>query len=201
MGKRGPRPDPAQEAKGFPGRRKSRARAQAAQAAQVAEALAPVEDAKADLPEMLRLDRYAAAAGVWRRLAPELKRTHRLPLESEFHFVQLCIYVQEWVDATDDLHTNGFTQDVKTVTGGTMERRRPKTLDRQQAYANCLDLSGRFGLTPHDLYSLFKGQAAVAATNPGLFEEGRSAPEPEPTSGRIGSLTRLRSEPPASRPN
>lgn len=202
MGMRGPRPDPAQAAKGFPGRRKAKAQADAAKAAQVAEVTAPVEDAKADLPEMLKADRYAPAATVWRRLAPELKRTHRLPLESEFFFVQLCIYAQEWVDTTDDLHTHGFTQEVATVAGGKMERRRPKTLDRQQAYSNCLDLSARFGLTPHDLYSLFKGQAQVAATNPGLFGEGRQAEEPgPPTSSRIGSLTRLRSEPPGGRPN
>jgi phage terminase small subunit len=204
MGKRGPRPDPAQAAKGFPGRRKAKAEAAAGEAAKVAGILAPVDAAKADLPEMLRAERFAPAAAVWRKLAAELKRTHRLPVESEFFFVQLCIYAQEWTDATEDLHQVGFTQTVDTVAGGKMERRRPKTLDRQEAYRNCLDLSARFGLTPHDVYSLFKGQAAVAATNPGLFDpdrKGEPDPAPAAVTSRIGSLARMRSEPPDVRPN
>ncbi len=203
MGARGPRPDPAQAAKGFPGKRRAKAKAAEAQAAKVAEVIAPVEDAKADLPEMLREERYAPAAAMWRKMAPELKRTHRLPMESEFAFVQFCIYAQEWVATTDNLHTVGFTQQVETVAGGKMERRRPQTADRQQAYANCKDLAGQFGLTPADLYSLFRGQAAVAATNPGLFDQGRAAPKVEAApeaSTRIGGMARMRSDPPAPEP-
>ena len=203
MSPRGPRPDPDQAAKGYPGRRRSKADRAAELAAQTARLLAP-GDAKADLPGMLTDAKYAPAAAVWRQLAPELRRTHRLPKEAEFFFVQLCVYAQEWVEATEDLHTKGFSQNISTVAGGKMERRRPKTLDRQQAYANCMELSGKFGMTPHDMYALFKGQAAVAPNNPGLFGDERKGPaptpEPQPTS-RIGSLGLQRSAPPGERVN
>jgi len=202
MGARGPKADPMQAAKGFPSRRRGKAERAAAEAARVAALLAPVEGANADLPAMLQDPKYAPAAMVWRKMAPELKRTHRLPVESEFFFVQLCVYAQEWVATTEDLHTHGFDQSIQTVAGGKMERRRPKTLDRQQAYSNCMDLSAKFGLTPHDLYTIFKGQAAVAPNNPGLFgDERRSQPEPEETTTRVGGFNRMRSAPPAERPN
>ena len=217
MGTRGPKPDADQAAKGYPGRRKSRADKAAAEAAKVRKLLAP-SAAQADLPAMLADPKYAPAAEVWRKLAPELRRTHRLPPEAEFQFVQFCIYAQEWVTVTDDLHLNGFTQQIKTVAGGKMERRRPISVDRQLAFDNCKDLSSRFGLTPTEMYSLFKGQAAVAPSNPGLFGEGRGAgapaaqggdeleldgePQPAaPAAGRIGSFGRLRSPPPGDLPN
>jgi phage terminase small subunit len=196
MGDRGPSPDADQAAKGFPGRRRTKAVRAADSAKRVAELLAPAAVAAVDLPAMLRDPKYEAAARVWGKLAPELRRTHRLPAEAEFAFTQFCIYAQEWVDKTEDLHLNGFTQFVKAVAGGKMERRRPQSLERQQAYANIMDLSGRFGLTPGDMYSLFKDQAGVATRNPGLFGEERKG-EPEPAApGRVGSLDAMRSAPP-----
>lgn len=202
MGARGPRPDADQEAKGYPGRRRSRADRAALKAGELAKLIAPVAVSAVELPAMLQDPKYAAAAAIYAKLAPELKKTHRLPVESEFLFVQLCIYAQEWYAGTEDLHVKGFTQSVKAVAGGRMERRRPQTLDRQQAYSNIMELSKRFGLTPADMYDLFKGQAAVAPSNPGLFGEDRKTPEPAPESaGRIGSLGRARSLPPGERPN
>lgn len=181
MGKRGPRPDPHQEAKGYPSRRKTKADKAAEEAARLAKLLAPLMGPVAELPAMLQDPKYAPAAVVWKRMAPELRRTHRLPPESEFHFVQWCIYAQEWTSATEDLHANGFTQSIQTVAGGKMERRRPRSFDRQQAYSNLMELSSRFGLTPHDMYSLFKDQALAAASNPGLFGEDRRGPtQPAP---------------------
>lgn len=205
MGARGPKPDPNQAAKGFPGRRKAKAIKEAVTAARVAELLTPGRADVADLPAMLRDPKYEGAAAVWRKLAPELRRTHRLPVESEFHLVQVCIYTQEWVAATEDLHANGFTQAVATVAGGSMERRRPKTFDRQQAYSNLAELSVKFGLTPNDMYGLFKGQAALAVSNPGLFGEDRrggkdEAPAPAaedaPPASLVGGLAGRRSAPP-----
>lgn len=205
MGARGPKPDPAQAAKGYPGKRRSKADRDAEESARIAKLLAPLVGPIAELPAMLQDPRYAPAAVVWRQMAPELRRTHRLPKESEFFFVQLCVYAQEWTQATDDLHTNGFSQSVSTVAGGKMERRRPKTLDRQVAFNNCLDLAARFGLTPHDMYALFKDQVQVATRNPGLFGDDRQAAKPEPESntppGRIGGLSGFRSTPPTDRPN
>lgn len=201
MGARGPKPDPAQAAKGYPGRRRSKADKAAQEASRVAALVAPVSAEVGALPAMLQEPKYAPAAEVWRRLAPELRRTNRLPRESEVLFLEFCIYAQEWVSQTDDLHTKGFTQRIKTVAGGTMERRRPMVLDRQQAFQNCLQLSPKFGLTPMDMYDLFKGQAAAAANNPGLFGQDRQAPEPERPAGRIGGFGAHRSTPPPERPN
>lgn len=206
MGKRGPAPDPSQAARGFPGRRRRKAIKDAVSAERVAELLAPVADAVADVPAMLRDPKYAAAAIVWRKLAPELRRTHRLPAESEHWLVMACIYAQEWTAATEDLHENGFTQEVQTVKGGIMERRRPKTFDRQQAYSNLNELSVKFGLTPNDMYSLFKDQAIAATRSPGLFG-GDATKQPAPAAdidgdddaagqgaSLIGSVGRLRGD-------
>jgi len=212
MGRRGPKPDPDQAAKGFPGRRRSKAVRDAEEAARLAKLLAPSAGPAAELPQMLQDPKYAAAAVVWRKLAPELRRTHRLPVEAEFFFVQTCIYAQEWVAATEDLHTTGFIQQVQTVAGGKMERRRPRSFDRQQAYSNLMELSARFGLTPHDLYTLFKDQANAALTNPGLFGEERRAaldrPAADPVeaapahAGRIGGgFERLKAQAAPAKPN
>lgn len=200
MGERGPRPDPAQAAKGYPGKRRTKAARAAEAASKIATLLAPGAANPVGLPAMLQDPKYAPAAAVWRKLAPELKRTHRLPVESEILFMNFCIYVQEWTSATEDLHENGFTQKVSTVAGGKMERRRPQNLDRQQAFSNLTLLAGKFGLTPGDMYGLFKDQSLVAGRNPGLF--GDTAPEPEateeqPAASRVGGLARMRSAPPA----
>lgn len=206
MGARGPKADPAQAAKGFPGRRKSKAEKAAEESARLAKLLAPGEGGLVPLPVLLQDPKYAPAAALWKRLAPELRRTHRLPIEAEFYFAQLCIYGQEWVTATEDLHgPKGFSQSIATVAGGKMERRRPVTFDRQQAFSNLQLLSGRFGMTPMDMYDLFKGQALAAATNPGLFGEDRKGEQPaapEPTNGRLGGLSAMRSTPPpVAKPN
>lgn len=198
MGARGPKPDAAQAAKGYPGRRKSKAVKAAEESARIAALLAPAVGIVTDLPSMLQDPKYAPAAALWRRLAPELRKTYRLPVESEFLFVQFCIYGQEWVESTEDLHTNGFSQKVKTVAGDKMERRRPKSFDRQQAHSNLLALSGKFGLTPDDMYALFKGQVAVAASHPDLFGGSRKPLEAEApaTGGRVGGMGAHRSAPP-----
>jgi len=219
MGRRGPRPDPEQAAKGYPARRKGKADRDAEEAMRLAKLLAPLVGPVAELPAMLQDPKYAPAAVVWRRLAPELRRTHRLPVEAEFFFVQLCIYAQEWASATEDLHSKGFTQTIQTVAGGKMERRRPRSFDRQQAYSNLMELSSRFGLTPHDLYSLFKDQALAAASNPGLFDQdrrgGSQAPAAKPDADeeedaadvapepmrRIGGFDRLKAARALPKPN
>ena len=194
MGARGPAPDPHQAAKGYPGRRRGKAKEAADRAAMGAALLAPRPVDDVDLPSMLRGELYEGAAHLWRKLAPVLRSTHRLPVESEHAFAMLCIYSQEWAVTTNDLHANGFAQSIKTVAGGKMERRRPMTLDRQQAFSNVLDLSRRFGLTPVDMYDLFKGQAAAATHNPGLFgDERQERPVDEVQETLVGSMAALRS--------
>lgn len=204
MGTRGPKPDPDQAAKGYPGKRKAKADKARIEAETIAWLLKPRPEGSADLPPALQDELYAPAALIWRQLAPELRRTHRLPAESEHLLVMACIYAQEWYAATHDLHANGFAQNVKTVAGGMMERRRPKNFDRQQAYSNLVELSAKFGLTPVDMYNLFRGQANAAMSNPGLFGDDRQPANPSPSSASAPAATEGEgpadpSNPPASR--
>lgn len=202
---RGPRPDPNQAAKGYPGRRKSKADLATERADRVAALLAaaPAPSGDAFEPPVLQDPMFAGALAVWRELAPRLRETHRLPKETRFVFVQLCVYAAEWWSAELDIAEKGHTQSVKTVAGGRMERLRPIVQIRERAFDNVLKLAERFGLTPHDMYALFKDQALVAASNPGLFDRGEAGavtPAPTPTEpepgGLVGAAARLRSQPP-----
>jgi phage terminase small subunit len=201
------RPDPPelQAAKGHPGRRKSKVKERAAEADRIAAMLSSASTADLMTPPVLTDPMFAPALAVWRDLAPELARTHRLPKESRLIFVQLCVYMAEWLSAELDIADKGYTQKVKTVAGGYMERKRPVVDRRERAFDNVMNLSAEFGLTPNDMYSLFKDQAVAAQHHPDLFGrrekpaevETQAAPEaPPPRSTLVGSAARLRSQPP-----
>lgn len=208
----GRRPDPPelQAAKGHPGKRRSKVQARAAEADRIAAMLSSASTADLMTPPVLADPMFAPALAVWRDLAPELARTHRLPKESRLIFVQLCVYMAEWLGAEMDIAANGYTQKVKTVAGGYMERKRPEVDRRERAFDNVMRLSAEFGLTPHDMYALFKDQAVVAQNNPDLFgrpaqaapvAQAEAAPEVAARSTLVGSAARLRSQPPGSLPN
>lgn len=151
---------------------------------------------------------FAPALAVWRDLAPELVRTHRLPKESRIILAQLCVYIAEWTSATIDIAEKGPFQSVPTVSGGSMERGRPIVQFREVAMGNIRHLSAEFGLTPAEMFALFKDQAAAAQSNPGLFGPlgGGAAPAKDEAStpdqvSVIGAAARLRSSPPGLLPN
>lgn len=212
----GRRPDPPglQAAKGNPGKRQSKVKSRAAEAERIAVLLSSASTGDVLSPPILSDKMFAPALAVWRDLAPVLAKTHRLPKESHLIFVQLCVYMAEWLSAEVDIAENGYTQAVATVAGGVMERKRPVVDRREKAFENVMRLSGHFGLTPHDMYSMFKDQAQVAQTNPGLFDQGGSratsgsiaaqTEEPDAPAARstvVGSAGRLRSAPPGTLPN
>ncbi|WP_340265420.1 P27 family phage terminase small subunit [Sphingobium mellinum] len=213
---RGRRPDPDQEAKGFPNRRKSATRKREEEAARVAQLLVASTSGDVLQPPAL-IDQgplYAGAVAVWREMAPRLARTHRLPEQHRMIFAMFCVYYADWVSLNDQLKQEGMTQRVKTVAGGFMIRDHPAVRRRQECFDNVMTLSRQFGLTPHDEYDLFKNQAGAAATNPGLFggalpvpaqrkAEGEvEAGEEAPASGpRVGILSGMDSPPPGQRPN
>lgn len=203
-------PDPpgAQEAKGHPGRRVSAIRRREAEAERVAELLAaaPAEGIDPAAPPAL-IDRgplTAAAIAVWRDLAPKLASTHRLHPQHRPLFAIFCVYFAEWVIANEDVLRNGYTQSVKTVAGGRMERTRPIVAIRDKAFDQVMKLSDRFGLTPSDEYALFKDQAIAAAQNPGLFDRrpGERHDDDEDQADRppggtlVGAARAMDSEPP-----
>lgn len=173
----------------------------------VSELLAPLSPgAEVIAPRYLYEKGFEGALAVWQRLAPELKRTHRLPKDSQDTFAVFCCNFAEWLETQVDITENGRTQKVKTVAGGFMERDRPAMRHRQQAQDNVFKLSSAFGLTPVDMYSLFKDQKIVAAANPGLFDspdgqqqQKAATPEetmPEAPRGVIGAAARNKSAPP-----
>lgn len=206
MGRQPDTPE-TQKAKGNPrsgGRETKAVKDRKARFAKVCELLAPVAGGlDVPPPAFLSEPGFEAALAVWRRLAPELKRTNRLPVDSREAFAVYCTNYAEWLEAQIDINDGGRTQRVKTVAGGVMERDRPAMRHRQQAFDNILKMSERFGLTPRDMYSLFKDQAAAAHNNPGLFGEQLPAPKPaekapETTApaGVIGTAKLHKSAPP-----
>lgn len=213
MAKRGRRGDPAlQEAKGHPGRRRTSVKKMIAEADRVAALLAdaPSDGDEFAPPVFLNDPLVAPALRIWREYAPELRRTHRLRDLHRLHFAMFCVYMGEWIAASDDIRRNGTWQSVRTVSGVDMERTRPIVAFREIAFRNAMDLAKEFGLTPREEYALFRDQADAVGKNPGLFgaEPGRPLPrggdeEPEPTrrDRLIGSLSDLDSEPPAGPPN
>lgn len=174
-------PPGLQAAKGYPGKREKTVKKRLEEARRVAKLLAdaPAEgSAKLAPPKFLDL-RFPGALAVWRQLAPKLRETHRLPNQHRLTFAMLCVYFAEWVSANEDIAKNGYSQFVPTVAaGGEMERIRPVVRMREIAFTNVMELSGLFGLTPADEYSLFKDQRLAATNNPGLFDDD---PEPAPT--------------------
>ena len=202
--------DPAalQVAKGNPGRRRSAIAKRLDEAERVAALLgAPADGDPLAVPAIIQGPTAAAAIAVWRDLAPQLARTHRLQPQHRPMFAAFCVYFAEWVIANEDVAAKGHTQRVKTTVGGSMERIRPIVAVRDRALERVLELSKRFGLTPADEYSLFKDQALAAANNPGLFGKLEQQPQlavtPEPPSagGVIGRMNALDSPPPGSLPN
>lgn len=196
-----------ERAKGYPGKRKSKADAQLEHAAKLAEMLAAAPAASGDplAPPAFIDARSAPALRIWADLAPTLVATGRLTEEDRFVFAQFCVYAGEWVAANEEVLTKGFAQRVKTVAGGYMERTRPAVAIRERAFDVVAKLAEKFGLTPRDRYSLFKDQAAAGLG--GLFGPGSHAREgaEEPAQGAaagpseedpIGLLGRLDSAPP-----
>lgn len=198
-----------EKARGYPGKRKSKADAALEQAAKLAEMLAAAPAASGDplAPPAFIDKRSAPALRIWGDLAPTLVATGRLTEEDRFIFAQFCVYAGEWVAANEEVLTKGFSQKVKTVAGGYMERVRPAVAIRERAFDVVCKLAEKFGLTPRDRYSLFKDQAAAGLG--GLFgqQPGSRSREDAEDAGQgaaagpseedpIGLLGRLDSAPP-----
>jgi phage terminase small subunit len=211
-GRRGDAPG-LQVAKGNPGRRPSKTAQRVAKAERVAKLLAsaPAEgqDDPFAPPAFLTEPELQAAQAIWREYGPELDRTHRLGPLHRLHFAMFCVYMAQWIEASDDIRSKGIYQNVKTVAGGTMERQRPVVAWREIAYRNAMDMAREFGLTPREEYALFRDQADAVGRNPGLFD-GRRGPTPAPQpdavatqipGAMIGAMDELDSVPPDGRLN
>lgn len=203
----GRRPDSAQvqAAKGNPGRRRTAVEKRAERAQAVAALIARSLDERAsdDVPAYIAADPVAST--MWQMLGPVLIKTHRLQPQHRPMFITFCTYYAQWVMANEGLDGGKYTQRVKTVAGGMMDRINPLVRVRDDAHKKCLELSKLFGLTPADEYDLFKVQrAAAAAGNSWLFgdeaEHGQPAAPEEKSEepSLIAALGGLDSVPPGT---
>ena len=197
------RPDTAalQAAKGNPNRRKSATTKREERALALAALLVQsigIDQAN-DPPVLIAHDPVAVA--MWRELAPVLVKTHRLQPQHRPIFTTFCTYYAQYILANDELRGKGWTQNVRTVAGGIMNRINPMVRIRDDAHKKCLELSKLFGLTPADEYSLFKGQAAAGESgNRWLFGEDNEPAAPATETSEkpsvVGSMASLDSVPP-----
>lgn len=211
MAMRGRRPDhPAlQAAKGHPGKRKTKAERQVEQANEVAALLmaSPAEPGDPFAPPAFLVDpRCAGALAVWREYVPHLAKLNLIDMKLDRHtFATFCVYVAEFAEAHNEIQANGYSRNVRTVSGDLMPRVNPNVERRDTAHKHILDLAKRFGLTAVDRFNLLSTQRSVlsglgggaAASAPPAREEG-GQPSLDMASP-IGALDGLDSAPPDAR--
>jgi P27 family predicted phage terminase small subunit len=204
----GRRPDaPAdQAAKGYPGKRKTKAERRAEEVARLASLLAsaPAEDSGVlSPPAFLALEACAPALAIWRRYAPHLSKLNLLhPLDRDT-FALFCAYVAEFYQAAEIVSDPSKKwHKVKTVSGDEMWREHPAVARMDEARKAMLDIAKRFGLTALDRIDLLAkqrggGLGQAPESNPELPLAGGSVQlDPEDP---IGLLARFDSPPPSRR--
>lgn len=220
MGRRPDAPE-VQRAKGYPGKRRGkvdRALADAERRAQAFAAL-PADDADPSAPPVILSDPiFAAPLAIWRQEAPRLHRAALLDPQFRLLFASFCVYLAEFWQAAQEVQENGFSQMVKTVAGGMMQRISPAVAVRDRAHDRVIELSARFGFTPLDMYRLTKEQFLLRDRLPGggasegdLVERARAAEvgdqggeaaaaagQPDAEPDVIGILQRFDSAPPGA---
>lgn len=205
----GRRPDSVatQAAKGNSGRRKSAVAAREAKRKAAAAALIEAAQAldAAGVPEALRPN--SRAAEVFARLAPHLRRTHRLDDQDLETFAILCTLLAEWQEMEEQVQEHGRWQMIPHHANPKILKAipHPAKRARDEAFKQLMVLVPKFGLTPDDRFQMFKNQQMAAALNPDLFGEGvpdrpqkdaadKAADEP----GLIGALGRFDAPPPGA---
>jgi P27 family predicted phage terminase small subunit len=169
-------------------------------------------------PRFIDDPRLAHAVTVWKEYAPRLDRMNLLARTDRHLFALFCVYVAEFVQANDDVLKRGYSVMVPTIAKdangkpGKMPRENPSVGRRDHAAEMMIELSVKFGLTPMDRAKLIR-ESAVRFDEETLFGRRREsapiaadaevampAPAPAPADG-VGSMRRLDSPPPGSRPN
>lgn len=206
----GRRKDPpgAQKAKGYPGRRKTKAEKQDEQAQKYAALLAtaPAEE-NGDIlaPPAFMDSRFAGALVIWKEYVPRLTKLNLFEPLDRHTFALFCVYLCEWVIANEEIQEKGYSVDVKTVSGDMMPRENPAVGRRDNAFKFVMELSKRFGLTQLDRYALMGHQASSPLG--GLFDRKSTETTPkqvEQTSNEasgIGVLRAFDSAPPTDAVN
>ena len=210
MGRRRDNPE-QQAAKGFPGKRRSKTERQIhhAEALAAQMAAAPAEKGTRLAPPAFLTDpRLMPALTVWRDLGPELEKLNLLHALDRYTFAAFCYWVGEYNGAVLDILENGYSKNVRTVSGDLMPRRNPNVYRRDTAFNKFMDLADEFGLTPLARHKLIAQQSAVGTgalfghpVAHGAAAAPAQAPSAADDNGLIGGLAKLDSAPPPPRPN
>lgn len=93
-------------------------------------------------------------------------------------------YLAEWVAATEQLQSDGFTIDSETVTGGTLKRLHPAVRMRQTIETNLLQIESQFGFNPNSrqlILARVLGQGSrQSVEQPDMFPDSASAETADP---------------------
>lgn len=212
MGRRRDNPED-QEAKGFPGKRKSKVERLIEAAATRAERLAalPAESAAPLAPPAFIDDpMYAEAVAIWRVLVPELQENNFFnPTLDRYTFAAYCLVQAEYFAADRSVREKGHWFMRNATAGGKRPWVNPDVERRDTALKMAMELAREFALTPIARSKLERIHSAMSEGP--LFrrrQEGALPAETESPQGQpgededaIGIVDRLRSAPPSTRPN
>jgi P27 family predicted phage terminase small subunit len=212
MGRRSD-PPAVQKAKGYPGRRKAQTdaelKAKASGPSAEDQLLASMDFAGLRPPPRFARKEFKEERDVWMAVVPRLKQTLRASAEFQAPLVAYCDAVARYNRSVLELRRKGYTVSVKTVSGDSMMRVNPSEKVRQQALAEILALSDRFGFTPRDNFALLIDQRRVLEAGAGQSPQGNLGLNDEPAPGQtpaaaadpVGGMDRFDSPPPGSLPN
>lgn len=173
-----------QAAKGYPGKRRSKVVAAAAELAAKAQPAADQVAAQRDpfaAPSMFRSAPayYARALEVWIDTIRGLRTMGRLDSRYSPSIAIYCVAVQEWETACKHIRQNGFTMKVKRTTGDSWLRPNPMLDVRAAAESTIRDKAKEFGLSPLFDQDLLRVQSFNRSQQQGdLFQEEQGPPAP-----------------------
>jgi phage terminase small subunit len=170
-------PPGLQAAKGFPGKRKKQERARAKLAQQLREAPRESADPFA-APAVLERKELLPALALWRHYAPEMVKRNMSDTLYRDTFAMFCIEAADYYAAVVDLAENGWTQEVKTVSGDMMIRDRPAVRQRDACYRRAKALADEFGLHLSAKVKIDRDRGNAMPFLPGLGDDAPTAPTP-----------------------
>lgn len=164
----------AQAAKGYPGKRRTKADKILADGAERADSLAVAGSAgEFPISPPAFLERHGSALKFWRDYAPLLAQIHSLQRLDVPRFAMLCVSYDQWLEATNKIRADGAVRLVKTVSGDRMERLSPWVIVEDRSFRRCQELFEQFGIGAMDRAKLLRDRAALPA---GLWAGGSDRP-------------------------
>lgn len=169
-------PPGMQAAKGHPGKRKKKELAREVLAKQLREA--PRESAEPfAAPAVLERAELLPALALWRYYAPEMVKRNMSDALYRDLFAMFCIEAADYYSAVLDLAENGWSQQVKTVSGDIMVRDRPAVRQRDACYRRAKALADEFGLHLSAKTRIDRDRGNAMPFLPGMVEDAPRQPQ------------------------